>query len=98
MHGVSELQRTSSIVPANSTLIAQGPRDCWCIVFMLLLAPCHLSLRLVWNGASSAALTCSLLVLQEMQALAAELSSLHERHEQHSAASNREADSLMSSR
>ena len=37
-------------------------------------------------------------MLQEMQALAAELASLQAQHEQHSAASKREADSLFSSR
>ena len=37
-------------------------------------------------------------MLQEMQALAAELASLQAQHEQHSAASKRKADSLKSSR
>ena len=36
--------------------------------------------------------------VQEVQALGAELASLQERHEQHSAASKREAESLLSSR
>lgn len=37
-------------------------------------------------------------MLQEMQELAAELASLQAQHKQHSAASKREADSLLSSR